>query len=297
MKRFFAVVLALLVLCSFVVTASAKMLIEHGDWMLEKINDEFFEIDEYIGDDSEVTLITGFAAYPVSAVGDSAFAENPYIEVLNTDEALRAIGEYAFIDCVNLSEVNTASGLVYIGVGAFANTYSLIRIDLDVTSVPAIPAYCFANSGVAEVSLPETCASIGNCAFQNCSSLAKIAIPASVAEIADSAFENCDNLVIYTTTGSYAVDYAVAHDIPYVLTDAPQPAQIILGDSDGDGEVTILDATTIQRTLVGLPVARYVEQAADADNDGSVSILDATAIQRYLAYLTTYEGIGKPIDR
>ena len=54
------------------------------------------------------------------------------------------------------------------------------------------------------------------------------------------------------------------------------------GDADGDGTVTILDATVIQRELADLPVASFNEKAADVDGDG-LNIIDATNIQRYLA--------------
>ena len=77
-------------------------------------------------------------------------------------------------------------------------------------------------------------------------------------------------------------------------TDAPPV--IIRGDSDGDGELTILDATTIQRKLADFIIKRFIEAAADADNDGSISILDATSIQRHIAGLSAFEGIGKPIS-
>ena len=69
----------------------------------------------------------------------------------------------------------------------------------------------------------------------------------------------------------------------------------ILGDADTDGDVTILDATAIQRWLVNLPNAAFDEAAADADGDEEVTILDATAIQRYLVALSCPEGIGEPI--
>jgi hypothetical protein len=43
----------------------------------------------------------------------------------------------------------------------------------------------------------------------------------------------------------------------------------------------------------------YVEPTqlilGDADEDGSVTIVDATAIQRHLAHLPTNENIGQPI--
>ena len=80
-----------------------------------------------------------------------------------------------------------------------------------------------------------------------------------------------------------------------VFEEAGDIPEILLGDADGDGEVTILDATTIQRRLADLAVENYVEAAVDADGDGDVSILDATAIQRWLADLPTNENIGKPI--
>ena len=54
------------------------------------------------------------------------------------------------------------------------------------------------------------------------------------------------------------------------------------GDADGDGEVTITDATAIQRTLAEIPTASFFEKAADVDGDG-LNIMDATNIQRYLA--------------
>ena len=71
--------------------------------------------------------------------------------------------------------------------------------------------------------------------------------------------------------------------------------KIILGDVDGDGEVTIIDATAIQRTLASLPVSSFEQKSADTDGDGEVTILDATAIQRHLADLSANENIGKPI--
>jgi len=59
-----------------------------------------------------------------------------------------------------------------------------------------------------------------------------------------------------------------------------------IGDADGDGVVTVLDATHIQRWLADLldDNAFYMANA-DADRDGYVTIIDATRIQRFLADL------------
>ena len=71
--------------------------------------------------------------------------------------------------------------------------------------------------------------------------------------------------------------------------------EIILGDADGDGSVTILDATVIQKKIASIEVAAFNEKAADVDGDGKVTVLDATYIQKFLASMPCPEGIGKPI--
>lgn len=56
-----------------------------------------------------------------------------------------------------------------------------------------------------------------------------------------------------------------------------------LGDVDNDGELTVIDATGIQRELAGIGSTEFIEDCADYDRDDNVSVLDATAIQRTLA--------------
>lgn len=57
----------------------------------------------------------------------------------------------------------------------------------------------------------------------------------------------------------------------------------LYGDVDSDYELTILDATHIQRHLAGLYKVSVF--SGDYDSDGEVTILDATHIQRKLAGL------------
>lgn len=73
----------------------------------------------------------------------------------------------------------------------------------------------------------------------------------------------------------------------YVLTftyiDVTTDKPVIWGDVDMDGDVTISDATEIQKYLVEL-VTFTDEQflAADVNNDGEVNITDARLIQQYI---------------
>lgn len=82
----------------------------------------------------------------------------------------------------------------------------------------------------------------------------------------------------------------------YLRTDSGAKARL-RGDANGDGEVDILDATHIQRWLVGLdkPTSGIIEVLGDADGDGSTSILDATCIQRYLAGFQNDHRVDRPI--
>lgn len=70
---------------------------------------------------------------------------------------------------------------------------------------------------------------------------------------------------------------------PLPIPEKPEPPEpsYLLGDVDGDGEVSVMDATEIQLVLVGNKEYAYdnAALAADYDGDGEVSVMDATAIQ------------------
>ena len=70
----------------------------------------------------------------------------------------------------------------------------------------------------------------------------------------------------------------------------------ILGDADCDGEVTILDATAVQRNIVRLNTPVFVKISADADRDEDITSVDAAHIQRHVSGVpTSAEGIGELI--
>ena len=107
--------------------------------------------------------------------------------------------------------------------------------------------------------------------------------------------DNYSNLGIENIDIKLAITdmYCVEHEIK---TDSSCGVQL-LGDADGDGDVTILDATVIQRKDVSLSVAYIDDVAADVDGDGNVTIIDATFIRRFLAGLPCPAGIGEAIQQ
>ena len=98
--------------------------------------------------------------------------------------------------------------------------------------------------------------------------------------------------------GNETVDYSGLYDLEDISRKIDSFYGIqLLGDADGDGNVTILDATVIQRKLASMSVAYFDEAAADVDGDGEVTIIDATFIQRFLAGLPCPEGIGEVMQQ
>lgn len=67
------------------------------------------------------------------------------------------------------------------------------------------------------------------------------------------------------------------------------------GDADGDGDISSVDVTFIQRhnAMIVTGIDEDTLMNADVDGNGLLEIIDATWIQRYLAYIDTPYGIGK----
>lgn len=59
--------------------------------------------------------------------------------------------------------------------------------------------------------------------------------------------------------------------------------EMVIGDVDGDGRISIKDATTLQQHLVGsCTLSTNALSVSDTDKDTEISVLDATFIQKYL---------------
>ena len=75
---------------------------------------------------------------------------------------------------------------------------------------------------------------------------------------------------------------------PAVTEATAEPGALLYGDADGDGRVTISDATLAQQYIAELITRDELDfEAADLDFDGEVTINDVTLIQRLLAEFIT----------
>ena len=69
----------------------------------------------------------------------------------------------------------------------------------------------------------------------------------------------------------------------------------VCGDIDGDGELSVYDATIIQRYEAGMTVNSDAEMIlhADVNGDGVTDVFDATYVQRYLVSMDTPYPVGE----
>ena len=81
------------------------------------------------------------------------------------------------------------------------------------------------------------------------------------------------------------INFAACGDARTAQTETTAKTDLIYGDADGDGELSILDATCIQRVLADYSEPGFRKEAAMVSDGRELSVIDATLIQRRLAAL------------
>ena len=98
--------------------------------------------------------------------------------------------------------------------------------------------------------------------------------------------------------GNESIDYSGLYDLKDIRRKIDMYYDVqLLGDVDGDCDVTIIDAAVIQRKVTTISVAYFNDAAADVDGDGDVTIIDATFIQRFVLGLPCPAGIGEAMQQ
>ena len=234
-----------------------------------------------------LTIPTNINGRAVVEIAARAFFNNTSISELSLLRAknLMYIGMFAFKGCTSIKgNINIPSTVIKVETGAFEDCSLLesVKFKSDLTD---IPDQCFNNcSNLSSVSLNNKLKNIGSNAFANCQSLKSIIIPKSVSSISSVAFNGCSDLTIKCYRNSYAMQYAIDNGMNYETLDP------LLGDVNGDEEITIMDATIIQKKSLGIATAEVVSNydvVADVNRDGIVNIRDVTLIQMYVAGIIT----------
>ena len=145
----------------------------------------------------------------VTSIGKSAFFNCRALSSVTIPNSVTTIGGYAFSWCTGLEEVYYNSPITediiyfeeeasaYVPANVFRNAGTESANGMKVVigdSVTRIPAYVFNDSGLTEITIPDTVTSIGTEAFKGCINLNEITIPDTVTSIGTEAFKGCINL-------------------------------------------------------------------------------------------------------
>ena len=281
-KRLFLTFVSVFLVSVSVFSSFATTIYEYYGFKFTLINN--FSVSIYSWDDSSSELIIPdkIEDRNTTEIRNRAFMGDETITSVDLSKTnkLEYIGMYAFKDCVNLTgNVTIPKCVNTLGNLAFEGCTRLESVDIK-GNITSVPNQCFKDCvSLNSVTLSDSIESIGNYSFANCSSLTSLTLPKNVKSIANSAFQNVEGLKLYCSN-LYTCEYAESHNIPYEIYNPT------MGDSNGDGDVDIMDATYIQKYKIGAQgydLTEYQRRCADVNRDGNVTVRDATLIQMKLA--------------
>ena len=186
----------------------------------------------YMGSDKDAIIPDG-----VVAIDNGAFERSKTLESITIPNSVKFIGNAAFYGCRKLSSVKILNLETDIHRSAFESCpklldkngfviftdylYQYLGEHEHVTipdTVKTIGEGAFPYSKtIKSITIPPTVTTIGTSAFMRTSAgLESVIIPDSVISIGPKAFAMCDKVTITAPKGSYAVEYAIASNIPYI---------------------------------------------------------------------------------
>ena len=124
----------------------------------------------------------------------------------------------------SLETVVLPEGMTKIPAYAFSSAPKLYTVTLPDT-LTTIGSGAFNESGLKVLTLPDSVTTIEGGAFSYCEQLEEIRFGRGVTEIDEYAFDENTDFLAWVWPGSYAEEYVIAHDIPYVHMTENTPSQ------------------------------------------------------------------------
>ena len=188
----------------------------------------------------------------------------------------------AFVLIRNLTEIILPPTVTTLDENAFAFSYAKkINIPEGITSLPKNAFYYC--SKLQSITIPASVQSIGSNAFYYCSSLSYVVMDAAIPiAIPEDAFPTRANVKLYVPKGSKEA-YEAA-DYWKEFKEIVEIGDYLLGDVNGDTEITAQDASLILQYVAGkIELTETQRIAADVNGDTDITAQDASLILQYVA--------------
>lgn len=257
MKKLVSVVLICILLV--ISTSAFSLSVNAGALSAEKyfeytiLDDGSAEITAYHGSDTDVIIPDRLGNTSVSSIAKTAFY-NSEIESITIPSSVRRIGWWSFYGCRKLKKVLISEGINEICYGAFMNCTSL-----------------------HSVILPYTVIKIDSDAFAvNCDTEKNIVDSVSKKRVSRQNYYMDSDFVIRGYSNTAAESYCKENDINFV-----QIGNIIYGDIDGDGELTVSDFELISSVDVNRKFSQHEKLCLDVNANACVDSEDISLLKSY----------------
>lgn len=231
------------------------------------------------------------------------------LKTVNLNDGLQYIGEGAFFSMGKIKNMTVPASVTYIGVQAIG--YYPPDPDNPFVLSEVIPNFVIYGTSGTEA---QTYADSNGIQFNS------IASGTTVKGTAKSYLSADDTVTIQlvksgvvayeTTVKGNSADYSISgvangtytmrvskkshadreYTVKVSSADVTQNVEIFpIGDVNSDGDISVVDATLVQKYIVGLEkLTDLQKKSAEVNGDGEISVVDATLIQKYIVGLENF---------
>ncbi|MBQ6553451.1 MAG: leucine-rich repeat protein [Clostridia bacterium] len=266
-----------------------------------KITDGEATVTGYRGNDRNIVVPETLGGCPVTVIGAAAFggmgnyAKNVSITLPSTlkrieteafrncwtlrelilPEGLEYIAKESIHGCKQLTELVIPDSVTFIGEDAFDWCHGLRKLVIG-SGMKTVPSGICGNvRALKEVILREGVERVESDAFGT-APLEKLRFPSTMSDCADDAFAS-RNVKVYGTRGSYAETFCAGNTACVFV-------ELIRGDIDGDGRISVTDALQVLRISLGMTKTDIdTVERMDMDADAALTVSDVLLIMRAAA--------------